>query len=117
MKLAEASKPPPSTAQPLPVPPSRKATVEDAEDDEMDGSFAPGGDADYFTEEDDEGRFFGGGLTLEQKDILNIFEKAGEDISEVRFWFSSEGFDSNTARGTIDKRNINNSNTQTPPFF
>ena len=52
---------------------------EDAEmngDDE--GDFAPGGDADYFAEEDEEGRFFGGGLTSEQKEILNIFDNAGE---------------------------------------
>lgn len=38
--------------------------------------FAPGGDADYFMEEDDEGRFFGGGLTDEQKTIMNIFDNA-----------------------------------------
>ncbi|KAK7695853.1 hypothetical protein QCA50_000491 [Cerrena zonata] len=56
---------------------SRAATVQDEDDDEMDQDFAPGGDADYFAEEDDEGRFFGGGLTSEQKDILNIFDKAG----------------------------------------
>jgi beta-catenin-like protein 1 len=53
-----------------PVGTSRRATVEDAEDDDMQQDFAPGGDADYFVEEDDEGRFFGGGLTSEQKDIL-----------------------------------------------
>lgn len=61
---------------------SRVATVEDV-DDEMDGGvdrdFAPGGDADYFVEEDEEGRFFGGGLSREQKEILNIFDK---DVSE-----------------------------------
>ena len=28
-------------------------------------------------EEDEEGRFYGGGLTSEQKNILNIFDKAG----------------------------------------
>ncbi|ESK96043.1 duf1716 domain protein [Moniliophthora roreri MCA 2997] len=56
----------------------RKATVEDAMDeDNPDASFAPGGDTDYFAEEDDEGRFFGGGLTAEQKEILNIFDNAG----------------------------------------
>ena len=61
---------------------ARRATVEDAD---VDLSFAPGEDADYFTEEDNEGRFFGGGLTSEQKDILNIFDKAGgEGIDEVR---------------------------------
>lgn len=69
---------------------SRAVTVEDANDEEMgmegDRDFAPGNDADYFAEEDDEGRFFGGGLTSEQKTILNIFEKAGgegaqEDVS------------------------------------
>ncbi|KAJ7638860.1 Catenin-beta-like protein [Roridomyces roridus] len=57
----------------------RAATVEevpDQEDVDMDRDFAPGGDADYFVEEDDEGRFFGGGLTSEQKEILNIFDNA-----------------------------------------
>lgn len=64
----------------------RAATMEEVEDEEMDRNFAPGGDADYFAEEDDEGRFFGGGLTSEQKEILNIFENAsGEGVQgEVR---------------------------------
>ena len=65
---------------------SRSATVEDADDEEMNGvdrNFAPGGDADYFAEEDEEGRFYGGGLTKEQKDILNIFDKdVTEDVRE-----------------------------------
>ncbi|KAK0206610.1 Catenin-beta-like protein [Desarmillaria ectypa] len=58
---------------------SRAVTVEDA-DENMENlrDFAPGGDADYFVEEDDEGRFFGGGLTSEQKEILNIFDNANE---------------------------------------
>lgn len=52
-------------------------TMEEVEDeDAMNHSFAPGGDADYFAEEDDDGRFFGGGLTSEQKEILNIFDNA-----------------------------------------
>lgn len=69
---------------------ARAVTVEDVAEDGMDvdQAFAPGGDADYFAEEDDEGRFFGGGLTSEQKDILNIFDKAGDegvqdDVSSV----------------------------------
>ncbi|KAN0097242.1 Catenin-beta-like, Arm-motif containing nuclear domain containing protein [Tylopilus felleus] len=57
-------------------PRSKRATVEDAPEDEVDTSFAPGGDADYYAEEDEEGRFYGGGLTSEQKEILSIFEKA-----------------------------------------
>ena len=64
---------------------SKKTTVtmEEVEDDEVQHDFAPGGDADYFAEEDDEGRFFGGGLTAEQKEILNIFDKAsGEGIEQ-----------------------------------
>lgn len=69
----------------------RAAYVRDEEDEEVEaaeGAFAPGGDADYFAEEDEEGRFFGGGLTKEQKDILNIFDKAGgeearEDLEEL----------------------------------
>ena len=54
-------------------------TFDDEEDAEVEVSedFAPGNDADYFVEEDEEGRFFGGGLTDEQKQILNIFDKAG----------------------------------------
>jgi beta-catenin-like protein 1 len=66
---------------------ARVATMEEVEDeDDGDRNFAPGGDADYFVEEDDEGRFFGGGLTSEQKEILNIFESAsGEGVQgEVR---------------------------------
>ena len=64
----------------------RPVTVEEEEDADKPGDFAPGRDADYFVEEDDEGRFFGGGLTSEQKDILNIFDRAGgegvqEDVS------------------------------------
>jgi beta-catenin-like protein 1 len=67
---------------------SRTVTVEEEADVDMPSDFAPGGDADYFVEEDDEGRFFGGGLTKEQKDILNIFDSAGEtgvqeDVSDI----------------------------------
>ncbi|PIL37143.1 hypothetical protein GSI_00835 [Ganoderma sinense ZZ0214-1] len=82
-----------STASPKNGGPSRdkgkyRATVEDEEDVQDSMEFAPGGDADYFAEEDDEGRFFGGGLTKEQKDILNIFDSAGgddvrEDLEEM----------------------------------
>ncbi|KAF8341535.1 DUF1716-domain-containing protein [Cantharellus anzutake] len=62
---------------------TRAVTVEDVEDDEGDDrSFAPGGDADYFVEEDEDGRFFGGGLTDEQKQILNIFDTAGEETAK-----------------------------------
>lgn len=63
---------------------AKSATIQDAQDQVADESFAPGGDADYFAEEDDEGRFFGGGLTSEQKTILNIFDNsAGEGIQDV----------------------------------
>lgn len=70
----------------------RKATVEDADDDDVVMDFAPGGDADYFVEEDDEGRFFGGGLTSEQKDILNIFDSAGDEgaLDNVRTYSSQD---------------------------
>ncbi|KAG6868515.1 hypothetical protein C0993_001616 [Termitomyces sp. T159_Od127] len=62
---------------------ARVATVEDEGDEEVDRDFAPGGDADFFTEEDEDGRFFGGGLTSEQKEILNIFESAsGEAVMD-----------------------------------
>ncbi|KAG6837436.1 hypothetical protein H0H93_009530 [Arthromyces matolae] len=59
----------------------RVATVEDEEEITTDRNFAPGGDADYFVEEDEDGRFFGGGLTSEQKEILSIFENAGGEAA------------------------------------
>ncbi|KAF9268022.1 DUF1716-domain-containing protein [Marasmius fiardii PR-910] len=62
---------------------SRAAAVEDEVDEDMSENFAPGGDADYFAEEDDEGRFFGGGLTAEQKEILNIFDGASGDAQQL----------------------------------
>jgi hypothetical protein len=84
MRLASEDtslEPPPSSTAPS----KRVATVQDADDDDdaaepIGGeTFAPGNDADYFTEEDEEGRFFGGGLTNEQKEILNIFDNAGAE--------------------------------------
>ncbi|KAI1795224.1 Catenin-beta-like protein [Ganoderma leucocontextum] len=82
-----------STVSPENGAPSRdkgkhRATVEDENEGQDSMDFAPGGDADYFAEEDGEGRFFGGGLTKEQKDILNIFDQAGgddvrEDLEEM----------------------------------
>ncbi|GAA5966706.1 hypothetical protein JCM3765_007605 [Sporobolomyces pararoseus] len=47
-------------------------TIQDEEDD--DDEFAPNGDADYFKEEDEDGRFFGGGLSSVQKQVLNIMD-------------------------------------------
>lgn len=62
---------------------ARAVTVEDAGEEDEDMDFAPGGDADYFAEEDEEGRFYGGGLTQEQKQILNIFDSAtGEGLPD-----------------------------------
>nr|GAT59458.1 predicted protein [Mycena chlorophos] len=78
-------------SQPVPGPSngnsSRRATVEEVADEDetmedADVDFAPGGDADYFAEEDDEGRFFGSGLSSEQKEILNIFDNAGEGMQD-----------------------------------
>lgn len=58
----------------------RGVKIEEVDEDAEDSAdFAPGGDADYFAEEDDEGRFFGGGLTDEQKKILNIFDGSGNE--------------------------------------
>ncbi|KAK4050026.1 hypothetical protein OIO90_005216 [Microbotryomycetes sp. JL221] len=56
--------------------------VRDDDDDEVDAQtnardFAPGGDADYFEEEDQDGRFFGGGLSTVQKQVLNLMD--GDD--------------------------------------
>jgi beta-catenin-like protein 1 len=77
-------------------------TVEDEDDadqdmqaatdlqDEQDGynqAAPPGGDGDYFAEDDEDGRFFGGGLSSTQKQILDIFDEgdqAGEDDSAAQ---------------------------------
>jgi beta-catenin-like protein 1 len=83
MRLASEGtslEPPPSSTAPS----KRIVTVQDADDDDdaaepVEETFAPGNDPDYFAEEDEEGRFFGGGLTNEQKEILNIFDNAGAD--------------------------------------
>ncbi|KAH8830938.1 Catenin-beta-like protein [Flagelloscypha sp. PMI_526] len=78
------SPPPPSDPSPSTSNGTRTVTLEEVPDEEdPDTDFAPGNDADYFIEEDEEGRFFGGGLTTEQKDILSIFEKSqGEGVQD-----------------------------------
>lgn len=73
---------PPNPTVPKPRPPARvTVTVEDAEDDEDEaGPSARNGAEDEepeVSEEDEDGRFFGGGLTSQQRDILNIFDGAG----------------------------------------
>lgn len=78
--LVTSPEPPSSSASPS----KRVATVQDADDDDDDdvlgvANIAPGNDPDYFAEEDEDGRFFGGGLTSEQKEILNIFDNAGTE--------------------------------------
>ncbi|KAJ7095435.1 Catenin-beta-like protein [Mycena belliarum] len=81
MRMEKEAPPVPSSSSPSngSAKGKRSVTMEEVtdEDEDMDREFAPGGDADYFAEEDDEGRFFGGGLTSEQKEILNIFDNAG----------------------------------------
>src|ERR1700712_780897 len=84
MDISSTAVPVPGSEEPDSKKETRRATVEDVgDDDDPDNDFAPGGDADYFAEEDEEGRFFGGGLTDEQKQILSIFEGAegGEDAA------------------------------------
>jgi len=79
LKMDSAS----TTRTPAATSSTRRTTVEDvSEDGEAEIDFAPGGDADYFEEEDDEGRFYGGGLTSEQKEILNIFDKAEGNVHD-----------------------------------
>lgn len=78
-------------------------TVEDADDDDDDQDMSaagpastsygddndnengynravpPGGDGDYFADEDEDGRFFGGGLSSTQKQILDIFDEGEQE--------------------------------------
>lgn len=64
----------------------RRATVEDVDDDEDDVGMDVS--MDFPGDEDDEGRFFGGGLTSEQDQILSIFENAagGDPPDDVGFF-------------------------------
>ncbi|GAA6021298.1 hypothetical protein JCM11491_005795 [Sporobolomyces phaffii] len=57
-----------------PSKPGRVTIEEDGDDDEGEGEFAPNRDADYFAEEDEDGRFYGGGLSSVQKQVLNIMD-------------------------------------------
>ncbi|KAG8949257.1 hypothetical protein FRC04_008859 [Tulasnella sp. 424] len=73
----------------------RAVSLRDEEEDEEEykrGNFAAGAGDDAFgggdDEEEDGGRFFGGGLTDEQREILNIFDKAqggreGVDVQDT----------------------------------
>ncbi|CEH12362.1 Uncharacterized conserved protein [Ceraceosorus bombacis] len=68
---------------------SNFATEDDAEGPHLppndEDEFAPGNDADYFVDEDDEGgRFFGGGLTDQQKRIIEIMNSGDGDDEEVK---------------------------------
>jgi beta-catenin-like protein 1 len=86
---------PPSPAVSKPKPPPR-VTVEDAEDDDDEDEAGPSASASArhgaedeepeLSEEDEDGRFFGGGLTSQQRDILNIFDGAGGEgaVQDVR---------------------------------
>ncbi|WFD01420.1 hypothetical protein MOBT1_000083 [Malassezia obtusa] len=53
------------------------------DEDDDEGYIVPGDDAEYEFDEDEEGgRFFGGGLTEEQKRILQIMNRDGEEQVE-----------------------------------
>ncbi|GAA5821672.1 hypothetical protein JCM10212_004394 [Sporobolomyces blumeae] len=54
--------------------------------------FAPNQDADYFEEEDEDGRFFGGGLSTVQKQVLNIFD-GGDDPDARDSAHTAQGHD------------------------
>ncbi|KAF8897577.1 Catenin-beta-like protein [Infundibulicybe gibba] len=75
---------PPALSDQTPATRHSNVTLEEVDDPDATASdFAPGGDADYFAEEDDEGRFFGGGLTSEQKEILKIFESSTTEGAQL----------------------------------
>jgi len=91
-KLSDASKPesvkrvksegllstpvPPNPTLSTPKLPAR-VTVEDANDEEDEARNGAEDEQSELSEEDEDGRFFGGGLTSQQRDILNIFDGAG----------------------------------------
>ncbi|WWC67148.1 uncharacterized protein I206_101055 [Kwoniella pini CBS 10737] len=76
-KYRQAEPEPSSGPQPLPTNGKGKAKAATVEEDEEDYDNTADRDM-YDGEEDDEGRFFGGGLNNEQQQILDIFDKAGD---------------------------------------
>ncbi|WWD22882.1 hypothetical protein CI109_107377 [Kwoniella shandongensis] len=68
-------------AAPAPLPPTNgkgKARAATVEEEDEDGYAQADRDVED-GEDDDEGRFFGGGLNNEQNQILDIFDKAGDE--------------------------------------
>jgi beta-catenin-like protein 1 len=59
-----------------------KATVEDEEDEDTYGVAIPPDDAEYGNE-DEEGRFFGGGISEDTADIIDMIEERDKDGTAV----------------------------------
>ncbi|CDZ98759.1 Uncharacterized conserved protein [Phaffia rhodozyma] len=57
----------------------QRATVEDYDEDEENQDPYGTGLIEDFGDEDDEGRMFGGGLNEDQRTILDMFDRAGDD--------------------------------------
>ncbi|WWC57769.1 uncharacterized protein I303_100304 [Kwoniella dejecticola CBS 10117] len=76
-KYRQTESEPSSAPHPLPTNGKGKGRAATVEEDEGDYDNAADRDV-YDGEEDDEGRFFGGGLNNEQQQILDIFDKAGD---------------------------------------
>lgn len=66
----------PTAPSPSPSKGKKRVTIQSEEDDEQEFNYAAGAVADVDEEDEEGGRFFGGGLTDEQKQILSIFENA-----------------------------------------
>lgn len=63
-----------------PSQPLQRPHVQNLDQDGHQTDFTPENDADYFVDEDDEGgRFFGGGLTSQQKRILELMNGEGRN--------------------------------------
>ncbi|WWC85502.1 uncharacterized protein L201_000366 [Kwoniella dendrophila CBS 6074] len=77
-KYKQAEAEPPSGPQSLSTNGKGKARAATVEEDDEDAYNQADRDV-YEGDEDDEGRFFGGGLNNEQQQILDIFDKAGDE--------------------------------------
>lgn len=67
---------------------SRAATVDDAEDDDIAGPELPPDFEQEDVPDDEEGRFFGGGVTRDTTSALDFIEQQEKDGMKVRLLFA-----------------------------
>lgn len=65
---------------------SRQATVQEDDDSEVAGPTLPTEETEELPDDDDEGRFFGGGITKDTADVLDFIDERDNDEAAVGFF-------------------------------